>query len=96
MALTVEVTKGVRVNYTEFARHLALYQLVMRKTSVEIVKQQARLFELRAAVALARLKRGQGRATASRQELAALSGWFQEGLDLPDHVEARDLLAAVA
>jgi len=44
MALVVTVAKGVKVDYTEFAKHLALYALVMRKSSEEIVKQQARLF----------------------------------------------------
>lgn len=44
MALVVTVAKGVKVDYTQFAQHLAIYKLVMRKTSAEIVKQQARLF----------------------------------------------------
>lgn len=44
MALVVTVAKGVKVDYTEFAKHLALYKMVMRKTSEEIVKQQSRLF----------------------------------------------------
>lgn len=44
MPLVVEVAKGVKVNYTQFAQHLAIYKLVMRKSSEEIVKQQSRLF----------------------------------------------------
>jgi hypothetical protein len=44
MALVVTVAKGVKVDYTQMAKHLAIYALVMRKTSEEIVKQQARLF----------------------------------------------------
>lgn len=44
MALVVTVRKGVRVDYTEFAKHLALYALVMRKSIEGVVKQQARLF----------------------------------------------------
>lgn len=44
MALVVEVAKGVKVDYTQFAQHLAIYKLVMRKSSEEIVKQQSRLF----------------------------------------------------
>ncbi len=44
MALVIEVAKGVKVDYTQFAAHLALYKMVMRKSSEEIVKQQARLF----------------------------------------------------
>ena len=44
MALVVQVAKGVKVDYTQFAQHLAIYKLVMRKSSEEIVKQQSRLF----------------------------------------------------
>jgi len=44
MPLVVEVAKGVRVDYTQFAQHLAIYKMVMRKSSEEIVKQQSRLF----------------------------------------------------
>ena len=44
MALVVTVAKGVRVDYSQFAKHLALYAMVMRKSSEQIVKQQARLF----------------------------------------------------
>jgi hypothetical protein len=44
MALVVTVAKGVKVDYTQFAKHLAMYAMVMRKSSEEIVKQQSRLF----------------------------------------------------
>jgi hypothetical protein len=44
MALVVTVAKGVKVDYTEFAKHLALYALVMRKSIEGVVKQQAGLF----------------------------------------------------
>ena len=44
MALVVQVAKGVKVDYTQFAQHLAIYKMVMRKSSEEIVKQQSRLF----------------------------------------------------
>lgn len=44
MALVVEVANGVKVDYTQFAQHLAIYKMVMRKSSEEIVKQQSRLF----------------------------------------------------
>lgn len=44
MALVVTVAKGVKVNYEEFAKHLAVYAIVMRKSAEEIVKQQSRLF----------------------------------------------------
>ena len=44
MALVVTVRKGVKVDYTEFAKHIALYMMVMRKSITDVVKQQARLF----------------------------------------------------
>lgn len=44
MALVVQVAKGVKVDYTQMREHLLVYALVMRKSAVEIVKQQARLF----------------------------------------------------
>lgn len=44
MALVVTVAKGVKVDYTEFALHLALYMKVMRMSITGVVKQQARLF----------------------------------------------------
>lgn len=44
MALVVTVARGVKVNYQQFAQHIAIYQMVMRKTMVEIVKDQSRLF----------------------------------------------------
>lgn len=44
MALVVTVRKGVKVDYSGFAKHVALYVLVMRKSIVGLLKQQARLF----------------------------------------------------
>jgi class 3 adenylate cyclase/predicted ATPase len=59
-------------------------------------EQQARLFELRAAASLARLWREQGKGVASKDVLAGVVAWFQEGRDVPDLSDARDLLAALA
>ena len=44
MALVVTVRKGVKVDYTEFAKHLALYMQVMRMSIAGVVKQQAHRF----------------------------------------------------
>jgi DNA-binding SARP family transcriptional activator/tetratricopeptide (TPR) repeat protein len=54
--------------------------------------QQARWFELRAAVSLARLWQGQGRCDEARGLLAGTYGWFTEGFDTVDLVEAKALL----
>lgn len=56
-------------------------------------QQQARLFELRASVDLARLWQAQGRAAAAQPLLRDIYEWFSEGLTLPDLQEAAALLA---
>jgi predicted ATPase len=54
--------------------------------------QSARLFELRAARDLARLRRDQGRKAEARELLAPVYAAFTEGFAFPDLVEARALL----
>jgi len=58
-------------------------------------QQQARLWELRAAVSLARLYSERGRPTKARDVLAPVYGWFTEGFDTPDLREAKALLSAL-
>jgi predicted ATPase len=58
--------------------------------------QQAKSWELRATTNLARLLRAQGRAAEGRAALAAIYGWFTEGFDTPDLIEARSLLHDLA
>jgi predicted ATPase len=55
-------------------------------------RQQAKLWELRAAVSLARLRRDQGRCDEARDLLAPVYGWFTEGFNTVDLKEARGLL----
>jgi predicted ATPase len=55
-------------------------------------EQEAKLWELRAAVSLARLRRDQGRRAEARDLLAPVYGWFTEGFDTPDLREAKALL----
>ncbi|MBN1140087.1 MAG: AAA family ATPase [Anaerolineae bacterium] len=65
--------------------------------ALEIAReQQARWLELRAAVSLARLWRAQGRHDEARELLAGITGWFTEGFDTVDLVEAKALLEALA
>jgi class 3 adenylate cyclase/predicted ATPase len=54
--------------------------------------QQAKSWELRAAMSMARLWRDQGRRDEARDLLAPLYGWFTEGFDTRDLKEAKALL----
>jgi predicted ATPase len=55
-------------------------------------KQQAKSWELRAAMSMARLGREQGKRDEARELLAPIYGWFTEGFDTRDLKEARALL----
>jgi predicted ATPase len=55
-------------------------------------EQGAKLWELRAAVNLARLRRDQGRCAEARDLLAPIYGWFTEGFDTAGLREAKALL----
>jgi len=55
-------------------------------------EQEAKLWELRATVSLARLWRDQGHRAEFRDLLAAVYGWFTEGFDTPDLKAAKALL----
>jgi predicted ATPase len=54
--------------------------------------QQAKSWELRAAMSMARLWRDQGKRDAARKLLAPVYGWFTEGFDTLDLKEAKALL----
>lgn len=55
-------------------------------------RQQAKSFELRAAMSLARLWRTQGQDSKARQLLEEVYGWFTEGFDTKDLRDAKALL----
>jgi predicted ATPase len=55
-------------------------------------QQQAKSWELRAAMSLCRLWQRQGKRDEARQLLAGIYGWFTEGFDTPDLKDARALL----
>jgi class 3 adenylate cyclase/predicted ATPase len=59
-------------------------------------KQEAKLWELRAAASLARLRRDQGREAEARDLLAPVYDWFTEGFDTPDLKNAKPLLDELA
>jgi predicted ATPase len=61
--------------------------------AIEIARQQqAKSWELRAAMSLARLWRSQGKVQQARELLAPVYGWFTEGFDTRDLKEAKALL----
>jgi predicted ATPase len=59
-------------------------------------QQQAKSWELRAAMGMARLWRDQGKRAEARDLLAPVYGWFTEGFDTPDLKEAKALLRELA
>jgi predicted ATPase len=55
-------------------------------------RQQAKSWELRAAMSMAQLWRDQGKSDEARELLAPVYGWFTEGFDTRDLKEAKALL----
>jgi predicted ATPase len=53
---------------------------------------QAKSWELRAAMSMARLWRSQGKVQQARELLAPVYGWFTEGFDTRELKEAKALL----
>jgi predicted ATPase len=59
-------------------------------------QQQAKSWELRAAMSMARLWRDQGKREEARELLAPVYNWFTEGHDTRDLKEAKALLNELA
>jgi predicted ATPase len=59
-------------------------------------RQQAKSWELRTAMSLARLWQSQGRRKDAYELLAPVYDWFTEGFDTPDLKDARLLLDELA
>jgi len=76
----------LRQGHTEAAEEL------YRKALSIAQEQEAKLWELRAAASLARLRRDQGRRAEARDLLGSVYGWFTEGFGTPDLKEAKALL----
>jgi predicted ATPase len=76
----------LRQGYSEAAEEL------FRKALSIAEEQEAKLWELRAAASLARLRRDQGRRAEARDLLAPVYGWFTEGFATPDLKDAKALL----
>jgi predicted ATPase len=59
-------------------------------------QQQAKSWELRAAMSMARLWRDQGKRKEARELLAPVYAWFTEGFETRDLNEAKALLGELA
>jgi predicted ATPase len=105
-ALRIVGRTGARWLEAELNRHKG--QLLLRQGQTEAAEelyrkalgiaqeQEAKLWELRTAASLARLRRDQGRRAEARDLLAPVYGWFTEGFDTPDLKDAKALLAELA
>ncbi len=79
------------VHRSSFSVHRSAEECFLK--AVEIARrQQAKSFELRAVMSLARLWQQQGKKTEARQMLAEIYNWFTEGFDTADLQEAKALL----
>jgi predicted ATPase len=76
--------------------HAEAAEELYRKALRIAVEQEAKLWELRAAVSLARLWGEQDRRAEARELLAPVYGWFTEGFDTADLKEAKALLGKLA
>jgi class 3 adenylate cyclase/predicted ATPase len=101
-ALQIVERTGERWFAAELNRHKG--QLLLRQGQSEAAEalyhealsiaaeQEAKLWGLRGAVSLARLRRDQSRRAEARDLLAPIYGWFTEGFDTPDLKVAKTLL----
>lgn len=65
--------------------------------AIEIARrQQAKACELRAAMSLSRLWHGQGKTRKAHALLSQVYGWFTEGFETPDLIDAKTLLEELA
>jgi predicted ATPase len=71
-------------------------QTVPAERQAESCFQQAKSWELRAAMSLSRLWQQQGKRAEARELLAPVYGWFTEGFDTADLREAQALLQELA
>jgi len=105
-ALRIVETTGERWFSAELNRHKG--RLLLRQGYAEAAEnlyckalsiareQEAKLWELRAAVSLARLRRDQGRHGEARDLLAPAYGWFTEGFGTLNLRESKALLHELA
>jgi predicted negative regulator of RcsB-dependent stress response len=107
-ALAIVDTRGERLHEAKLYRlqgELLLQQAVPDASQAEACfqqalavarRQQAKSWELRAAMSLSRLWQQQGKRTEARELLAPVYGWFTEGFDTADLQDAKVLLNLLA
>ena len=106
MQLTAQMSEGV----IEAETHRVKGELLLKtgaegaareaeacfQRAMEIARRQhGKSWELRAATSLARLWQAQGRREEARALLTGTYGWFTEGFDTADLIEARALLESL-
>ena len=103
-ALSVNEQTGARMSEAELYRlkgeamlaggasSEAQAQVCLEKAIMVAREQEARSWELRAAMSLARLLDKRGRRDEARTMLADIYGWFTEGFDTADLTDAKALL----
>jgi class 3 adenylate cyclase/predicted ATPase len=106
-AVTVETTKET---WYEAEVHRTAGEIALMSPERDAVKaeacferalavarsQQAKSWELRSAMSMARLWRDQGKRDQARELLAPIYGWFTEGFDTPDLKQAKALVDKLA
>jgi predicted ATPase len=77
-------------------RHAAKAQAYFERALEVAQSQQAKKWELRAAISMARLWRNQGKQQQARELLGPIYRWFTEGFDTLDLTEAKVMLLELA
>jgi class 3 adenylate cyclase/predicted ATPase len=106
----ISVMQTTRETWYEAEVHRIAGEIALRRAEPDAAKaeayfqralavareQQAKSWELRAAMSMARLWRDQGKRDEARELLAPVYGWFTEGFDTLDLKEAKALLGELA
>jgi predicted ATPase len=87
---------GGRHRFRYIAPLAHVHRLYFAKALAAARQQQAKSWELRAAMSMARLWRDQGKRDEACGLLAPVYGWFTEGFDTLDLKEAKKLLYELA
>ena len=93
-AETNRIAGEIRLKYPK--RDTAKAEAYFERALTVARQQQAKSWELRAAMSMARLWRDQGKRDEARDLRAPVYGWFTEGFDTLDLKEAKALLDELA